>query len=492
MAEPRLTSLPPVQHQSVTLMNEQVQQLQLITHMATYGNMLVAVSGYEGSGKTTLALEIIKRHSHPEDTLYIAADLMFGIPSLLRRIGDLSNTPLSDNRQQAIEQLNIIAQQRAQEGRTVLVLIDQAEQLDIETLNEIAEVAKLIPDGLAFILFGKSGYELQFHRSVEQASIHVQALEPLSKDSAQQLLMQHFKTSDLPFSDAEFLNIYQLSLGWPGELLLHALERKTQAENTPARKVKQKIAEASQAGEGGKKFPVMHLVALALLASALGVAYVIQPADEPEETVSNEIEDVLRGPLPAPTAPVQKVVQPEAKLPNKVVLKEETLKEEPLAETLASEVFFEEALEEQETPVVETPHVVVANEPKPVRAAKPAVAVQPAAEASEAKQAKEAQAASELDADKARLLAIKQGVAIQVFGSHSLENATNFKQNWQSKINQRMYLYPSLHQGKAWYVVVVGVFNDKRQAGQSIKQWPAELKRDHWVRNIQDVQQAIR
>ena len=482
MAEPYLTnSLTPVQHQVITLLPEQTQQLQLIMHMATYGNMLVAVSGQEGSGKTTLALEVAKHHNHSEDTLYIAADLMFGIPSLLRRIGDLSNTPLSDNRHQAVEQLSIIAQQRASEGRTILVTIDQAEQLDVETLNEIAEVAKQISSGLAFILLGKTGYEMQFKRTSEQAPIHLQALQPLSKDSAKQLLLQHFKTEELPFSDAAFLNLYQLSMGWPGELLLHALEQRGDSVSSNTT-MKQKIADVSKSDQDGKKFPVIHLVALVVLAAALGIAYLFQPSVEevPEaEVLVAEVEDVLRGSLPRPAPSEIKPIKPAVE-----VAQDHSTEAVPVLPVEPVAVV-------EDTVVVDIPEVVedvVAVEEEAAAVVPPQSKPAPVA----AVKAPASKFMAELEQDKVRLQAIKQGAVVQVFGSHSLDNALNFKRNWQSKINQTMYLYPSLHKDKEWYGVVVGGFTDKRQAGQSIKQWPAALKKDHWVRNIQDVQQIMR
>lgn len=461
---------PSLAEHLVVLLPEQEQQVAMVSHLASYSDMLVAVVGPTASGKTTLAFELMKQHINTEDTLYIAADIMFGIPSLLRRIGDIDQLQLPEARGQAIDLLKAYADARTIEGRTLLVVIDQAEQLDVDTLNEIAHLALLIPKGISFVLFGNTGFEKNFRRGPAQASVHVQPLMPLSEESAQQLLQRVYSPSKtLPLSQTELVYLHRQSGGWPGSLIVQASEYFQDAN--PKRK------KTKQANEPKKKFfegiPLAHILALLLLAGALLLSYWYQPQESDQTSIPEQeepLEDVLRGlPLPMDFEEAAQLLDvPEVK-----TVEVDYNFTENEAVTVNNDVV------ELEATSIETIAEIV---PKTATEKKPQPIITPNVASTKIK-----------NTDAEKLLAAKQGAIIQLFGSYEKNNADKFVEKWRSHIKSTFYQYQTKNKGKDWHVVVVGIYTNKAEAQKAIQSWPAKLKAEKpWVRDIKDVHQALK
>lgn len=467
--EPTVTLSQNMDNVAITLIPEQQQVLDIVKHLALYSKMLIAVTGPHGSGKTTLAHELLHSSNHQEDILIIDATIMLGVPAILRRLGDVIQQPIPENRTMAIELLRVQAEQRASIGRSLIIMIDQAEQLDADTINELAEVALQIPDGFAIVLFGLSGYEDNLLAAANQAPIHIQKIQPLSEYGAQLLLQQVYSPGQpLPLSEQEFFSIYQKSKGVVGALLSLAsdLFLSTTERATPkAKKAKAKTTLKEY-------FPVTHLFALLFLLVALLLSYLYNPSkstEKPTDTKQLESIDVLRGmPLPQEnTAADSNFFEDETvavDAPDILTLDEPQAPTEKLVEKQVNSESVNKQVDliEQEKPQLQTKSAVKA----------------------------EATPANKLDADK--LLSIKKGTVVQLFGSYEQTNAEKFKQDWQKQLSDTLYIYQTTNKGKPWFVVVVGTYTDKDTAGKAIKTWPAELqKASPWIRDIKAVQAIL-
>lgn len=468
--EPTVTLSQNLDNVAITLIPEQQQVLDIVKHLALYSKMLIAVTGPHGSGKTTLAHELLYSSNHQEDILIIDATIMLGVPAILRRLGDVIQQPIPENRTMAIELLRIQAEQRASIGRSLIIMIDQAEQLDADTINELAEVALQIPEGFAIVLFGLSGYEDNLLAAANQAPVHVQRIQPLSEYGAQLLLQQVYSPGQpLPLSEQEFFSVYQQSKGVVGTLLslasdlfLSTTERT--APNAKNAKTKTTLKEY---------FPVTHLFALLFLLVALLLSYLYNPSkstEKPAEIEQLESLDMLRG-MP---------------LPQKDTAADFNFDEDETVAVTAPEIL---TIDEPQLPAekIVEPQVSSQSVSKPVdvaERAKPQQQTKPEVET-------EATPTNKLDADK--LLSIKKGTVVQLFGSYEQINAENFKQDWQKQLSDQLYIYQTTNKGKPWFVVVVGSYSDKKAAGQAIKTWPAELqKASPWIRDIKVVQESLR
>ncbi len=468
--EPTVTLSKSMDNVAITLIPEQQQVLDIVKHLALYSKMLIAVTGAHGSGKTTLAHELLYSSTHQEDILIIDATLMLGVPAILRRLGDAIQQPIPENRTMAIELLRVQAEHRAAMGRSLIIMIDQAEQLDTDTLNELAEVASQIPEGLAIVLFGLNGFEENLVSAANQAPVHVQKIHPLSEQGAQQLLQQVYSPSQpLPLSEAEFASIYQHSKGVVGSLLLQAgdLFLETDVRATSIRKKPKSKSSLKE------YFPITHVFALLFLLVALSLSYFYNPSKNQEVTLAEnqiKVPDVLRG-LPLPSK--------EKSADFNFFEDEATEMNLPEISTIEdTQLAVEQAVEPVEMAAAAQVKAIVAEQVKPQPQPQPLV---------------KAQAPSVRSDDVQKLLAVRQGLVVQLFGTYEQANAEKFKQDWQGQLSTDLYSYQTSNQGKPWFVVVTGVFADKKTAGQTIKTWPAELKKaSPWIRDIKIVQETLR
>lgn len=194
--------------------------LDIVEHMAYYGEMLVVITGPMGSGKTTLANALIARREEPEEGILITADMMLGMPALIKRIAAQLNISVPDALLEAREALREEVQRRVIQGKSFLVVIDQAELLDAATLNDIAHFSLVFPQGISVILLGLTGFETQLRDCPVQAQVNVQPIPPFSETDAQMLVQQIYSPNQaLPISMQEFTQMYRKSGGWVGALL---------------------------------------------------------------------------------------------------------------------------------------------------------------------------------------------------------------------------------------------------------------------------------
>lgn len=475
------------------LLSEQLKHLELLAHLASYSELLVAVTGPEGSGKTVLAQALAAQREEPEESLFITADLMLGMPAILNQIARYWDMPqLADDIIHAREAIKDVALLRYKDGISLLVIIDQADQLDADTLNEIAHFALLAPQAISFALFGQPGFELAFRESPAQAPVHVLHLEPLSLDDSAALIQQVFSPGQpLALSQDELLFIWQQSGGWP-QALLHQAEdyllSPGMAETVPAAKA------AAQAN----RFPLLHMLAIAGVAAALIVSFLYRDADKPATLAPDNslaVTDTLPDSEPSPF-----ISTPDNG--NEPVAAEgiETTEITPpvvKTDSPATEPDYNYAAAESSGGSSETPSETVA--PAPVQA--PAaeadaittpLASQPASTPA-AEVAAPAVAKPQRSADERALLAANGGFVVQLFGSYQADNAKGFRQQWQAQIAGSLYQYRTEHNDRPWFVVVAGVYGSRAEAKAAVNALPRELRtQSPWIREVSAVQNVLR
>lgn len=453
------------------LLPSQARHLELLSHLASYSELLVVVSGPEGSGKSVIAQGLAAQREDPEETLFLTASIMLGMPSILAAIAGVWDMPnLTDDGSSAREAIRNEALERYKKGNGLLIIIDQAEQLDSETLNDIAHFALLAPQAISIALFGCSGFESVFRSSPAQAPIHTLLLEPLSFEEADLLLADALGVDgQTPFSDDELTAIYRQSAGWPRALI-------QAAENhllSPVRAVQR-----SSTG-----FPVRNILGLAAIATVVIMLGMYQLGrDEVEQT---SVESL------ASSASTEKV--PEVA----VVFPEETQLDiaPPPASGKSDFNYPSEVASLPTDPVAQTP--VVANASPVVPTVKPIEKVESVAEPVKTI-AKPVAAPKELatpayTADESALLAAKGGYIVQLLGSYQASGADGFKADWQAKVTGNLYRYKTSHKGRDWFVVVAGVYSSRGEATAAVNLLPPALrKQSPWIRPVSAVQDVLR
>ncbi|MCD8522664.1 MAG: AAA family ATPase [Saccharospirillaceae bacterium] len=465
------------------LLSGQRKHLELLAHLASYSELLVAVSGPSGSGKTVLAQALAAQREDPEESLFISADLMLGMPAILNQIARRWDMPqLSDDIVQAREAIKDIALQRYDDGLSLLVIIDQADQLDADTLNEIAHFALLAPQAISFALFGQPGFELAFRESPAQAPVHVLHLEPLTLDDAALLIQQVFSPGQpLALTQDELLFIWQQSAGWPQSLLHQAEDYLLTSANTEA------PAAAATVAAQTNRFPLLHMLAIAGVAAALVVSFLYRGGDADDSVPLSQPEYVVA----EPSVALPESTDTPARVPLSSFASEDDVETTeiapPVVKTDVSEPDYNYAAPQDvnagrqtESGGAEMAEPAIAVDNRAVTTAEPVVAaaVTPVRERS---------------SDERALLAASGGFVVQLFGSYQADNASGFRQQWQSQVAGSLYQYRTEHNNRPWYVVVAGVYSNRDEAKAAVNALPRELRtQSPWIRDVSAVQNILR
>lgn len=487
----------PLVQETLPLLPVQEQTLELIAHLAAYSEQLVVVSGPAGSGKTLLATALVERSHAADDALLLTASHDLTMPALLQQITAHWQLHLPEELPTARELVISEARQRAEEGGSLLLVVDQAEQLDVETLNDIAHFALLAPQAIGIVLLGEPGFEQDLRGGPAQAPVEVKTLPPLQADDARQLLQQVYSPGQpLPLDEQELALLLQQSQGWPGALLALADDYFAAAEVAVA----PPRAPAPKAAAG--RFPALHIIAIAALVTALALAFLYRQ-QEPEETftvAAPQPVDILRGPLVADDsatdrAAVDAMADAEAMDDAEVTPPMVTPQAEPvLVESDNDATADNAAIADGATDYNFTAPATTAVEPPPVAktTAEPAPAMAPAA-VKPAPVAAVAAPAERPQYDRLRLLDIPAGVVVQLFGSYEAANADKFRRQWRDEIAGSLYLYETRHNNKPWFVVVAGVYGSRAEARAAVNALPRPLRaQSPWIRDVSAVKQALR
>ena len=153
------------------LLPTQNKTLELLTHLTSYSDLMVLVSGPQGAGKTTLA-QALSSSRDKSDCLYIKASVMLGMSGVLSALAEhWGLDPVEDDTSESREMIRAESQLRFKDDTNFLVIIDQADQLDADALNDLAHFALLLQESVSFALFGVSGYEREVKQAPAQAPV---------------------------------------------------------------------------------------------------------------------------------------------------------------------------------------------------------------------------------------------------------------------------------------------------------------------------------
>ena len=476
-----------------SLLDSQNRHVELLSHLASYSELLVAVTGFEGAGKSFIANNLAAQREAPDETLLLTASVMLGMPAILSSIAGHWDMPaIHEDSAQAREAIRNEAIDRSEAGGNLLLIIDQADQLDAETLNDIAHFALLAPQAISVVLFGTPGYETQFRNSPAQAPVHVLAVEPLSDAEIATLMASVFGDGDTcPFSDKELADIMMDSGCLPGPALRQAERMLSSATRTTATPV-----------AGG--FPMRNILAIAGVVTAIAMIFIYQwgassaTGELPEGELSPELQAQLEAakdfnyPGSADGSGLSEDSSTVELADRTVVEAGSDLSVADLSAKGAAKVAPSNAASERVEATAESASAGV--NAAPDSGARTDVAVTEAQVASTVGSAEPAQVSTpSYTPDEQALLASESGYIVQLLGSHSSTGAETFRDQWQSQVTGTLYRYQTTYKGKDWFVVVSGVYSSRAEARAAVNAMPSSLrKQSPWVRPVEDVQKVIR
>lgn len=202
--------------------------LRLLSHLVNYGKKLIVLTGEKGAGKTTILEEFLRRQSGNERLCRISALKLDTPNQVLREISKAFELAADETPDKALilVKLSGFFTDLATDAERCMIVIDDAHLLKRSVLEPLVELALKHSASLQVILSGEpSLYEgltaLPLIQNNTQL-IYRHSLEAFTFKDCKQYLHDLFnqsgQQSSLPFSDAEFLEIYQQSQGLPGQI----------------------------------------------------------------------------------------------------------------------------------------------------------------------------------------------------------------------------------------------------------------------------------
>jgi len=535
---------------------QHTQVIELVGHLCRYSNLMLTITGAQGSGKSLLKNKILDSLDAGVQVCNLNVDAIIQAQPFLNVLCQTLNVSLdntSDLNQYLIRLKQYFYQQQ-KDGNACLIVIDDADKLSSETL-EILVILLSDDDDLKrphVLLLGDNTLieTLQGSRLKEQFNAigHHLALEPFGTEEAWSYLDYRINAAGLSgqISDHQKADIIRASGRIPGQINRMAnlalsdpdglkkiaaittkaspgkktskaaptasmsasdfVEAQTSATPTSGLKADNDTKKASKKRKSSN-LPIMHLAALAIVASLLGVAFLYQDeimkGGEPQEETS--VADNT------PLTDLNRLQRPA----DETLAEAESLKQDQEAVTIIKPVFPQEddqtAEEKRQADAdlladnkpAPTPTTIATPAEKPIAPAetsKPSVE-QPTTTAASAPEKPQVVAKTETKPTAKPASPYKQEAALlklsstqytlQLLGTQIENNAINFISGLNSKTNVRYF--ETVYKEKPWFVVVYGEFTNRDAAIASIPNLPAELKdRKPWARSIASVQADIR
>ncbi|MBB2493786.1 AAA family ATPase [Aquipseudomonas ullengensis] len=501
-------------------------------HLARYSQLLLVVSGPKGSGKTLLRQALVaSTNKQSVQCIVVSARGAGDVAGVLRQVAQGLGVQQTDLRtiQAQIAQLALT-------GQEVYVLVDDAEQLADGALDSLFNLAAGTVDSRPHVfLFGESALVPRLELLADgEERFHAIDLLPYSEDETREYLAQRLDGAgqgiDL-LTDDQVADIHLSSSGWPGGINLAAREVL----------IDTMLAQRNSASSVGAGFalPKKHLIALAVVAIALGAAWFMQDTKRDLLPASDSVAEQV--PVPPPAVPVvaagdaAKPSAPAAQgasasiefagssqpLPLPLVGEAQPVIREPLAQASGMDEAEDGGVPGM-APTTPEPQAAI---PLPVPAPAPAVSVptvpvappvavapvQPVkpvpapAVAKPAAKPAVAPVAKPVAAEPAAAPVVASAApaggdwygsqpasnyALQILGTRSESSAKAFV----SKNGGQYRYFKKLHQGQALYVVTYGQFASRAAAQSAIKSLPASVQAGKpWPRSFASIQQeAVR
>ncbi|MCW3149542.1 AAA family ATPase [Stutzerimonas stutzeri] len=471
-------------------------------HLARYSQLLLVVTGPEGSGKTLLRQALVaSSNKQSVQSVVITPQGTVDAAAVLQQVAQALNVVASD-----FDAIMAQIVQLALTGQEVYLLVDDAERLTGAAIETLLRFAAGNPEARPHVfLFGDPtlvGRLEALSDGSGEERYHVIALRPYEEDETREYLGQRLEGAG---GGLECLNeeqvgrIHDLSGGWPGAINAFAREELLAAM--------QAAGTRRRTGSLFLPLPTRHLLAVAAIIAAVGLAVLFRGGDqEPATPTSSSLP--LGGDIagaPVTTRETGAAIEFDgADRPSSLPLAGDAqpVIREPLAAAAGGEeddsggqalppVSPVAAAEEEPVAVESVPP------PRPLATLAPEVtrAPEPVAPVEQVRKPVASPAPTPAIAPKATTASgwyasqSASNYLVQILGTRSEKSA----QAVVAKYGADYRYFVKQHQGKPLYVVTYGNFTNRSAAVAATKELPPALQSGKpWVRSLGTIQQEMR
>ena len=481
-------------------------------HLARYSQLLLVVTGPQGSGKTLLRQALVaSTNKQSVQSVVVSARGAGDAAGVLRQVAQALNV--------AQPEINaILAQvvQLALTGQEVYLLVDDAEQLDESALEALLALAAGAPEGRPHVfLFGESSLIAQLDElSIEEERFHVIELQPYTEEETREYLDQRLEGAGRGielFTANQISDIHESSDGWPGNINQVARDAMIEAMIASRSAVKRPSM--------GFTMPKKHVLAISAVVVVAVAAAWLMPGRSKAPTTGAPANEQAQLPLGEGAPQTNSSGNPSVEfagnsqpMPLPLVGNSQPVMRGPLAEAAGGITEGDDGVPVEGSsatpPTVTTtaPPAGIQPGPAPTPAAKPAptqIATAKPAPAPVAKPApapaKPAATAAAKPAEKPVTVAKAAGgtwyagqapgnYVVQILGTSSEASAQNFVKEQGGEYRY----FKKVLNGKPLYVITYGNFANRDAALTAIKALPAKVQAGKpWPRTVASVQQEL-
>ncbi|MGE8069293.1 AAA family ATPase [Pseudomonas sp. NPDC089569] len=491
-------------------------------HLARYSQLLLVVTGPQGSGKTLLRQALVaSTNKQSVQSVVVSARGAGDAAGILRQIAQAL-----DVAQAEVDAILKQVVQLALTGQEVYLLVDDAEQLDESALEALMALGAGAPEGRPHVfLFGESALIAQLEAlHLEEERFHVIELQPYTEEETREYLEQRLEGAGRGielFTADQISDIQQSSEGWPGNINQVARDAMIEAMIASRTAVKRPSM--------GFNMPKKHVLAISAVVVVAVAAAWLMPGRSKAPTAGAPANEQAQLPLGqgasqsgnggAPSVEFAGNTQP---MPLPLVGNSQPVMRGPLAEAAGGITEGDDGVPVEGSsatpPTVTTiappagvpagpapvpaakptpaPTQVATAKPAPVPAPAPAAKPAPAPAKPAVAAAKPAEKPVEKPAAPAKAAAggtwyagqAPGNYVVQILGTSSEATAQNFVKEQGGEYRY----FKKVLNGKPLYVITYGNFASRDAAVSAIKALPAKVQAGKpWPRTVASVQQEL-
>lgn len=448
-------------------------------HLARYSQLLLVVTGPEGSGKTLVRQALVaSSNKQAVQSVVISPQDTIDSNIVLQQIAQALGSQHAD-----FESIMGQIIQLALTGQEVYLLVDDAERLTGAAVETLLRLAEGNPEGRPHVfLFGGQALVARLEALVEgEERFHVIELQPYEEDETREYLALRLEGAGAGldcFSEEQIQRIHGDAGGWPGAI------------NQAAR---DELLDAMQHSKGQRKpsgwslpLPMKHVLALAAVVCIVVIALLMRNSDD-----QSVVPTTTSLPLDVNGAAADRDGAVEESRPD--------VSQPQLDQPIIREPLAAAGSTERDEPPAEEPTIAV--EPTPSAVQAPAEAAAPTTAQS---QPAELRPVTEESQNPVQQVTEKPGAVASAASWYSSQPKTNYlvqvlgtrtQSNAKALVQQHgdsFRYFVKQHEGKPLYVVTHGSFSTRSAALEAIEALPASLRAGKpWARSFASVQQEI-